>query len=473
MSTAIIWFRQDLRCNLNPAFTDACNMHDVVIPLYINDDATENLGGAQKWWLHHSLIALNQALEKLGLNLILRRGDALEQLQKLITEYNVTAIYWNRCYELQLIARDTTIKDALKKQGISVLSSNGFLLNEPWTIKNKSGNFYKVFTPYWRHCLQHTVTPNFAVTHNTPQRLNIPSDHIDTWKLLHLSPYWAANFHLYWEPGEQGALKKLESFVQNHLKGYKENRNFPAHNATSKLSPHLHFGEISPWQIWHTMQKAKLDIHANFNAIDNFLSELGWREFSYHLLYHFPALPHSNFRSEFDCFPWQQDKLKLKQWQKSKTGYPIVDAGMRELWQTGFMQNRVRMIVASFLTKDLFIDWRHGAAWFLDTLLDADLASNSAGWQWVSGSGADAAPYFRIFNPVLQSEKFDPKGEYIRQWVPELASLSNQWIHKPWEAPLEELSICLGKDYPYPIVDHSVTRDKALSYYKSLNKDDK
>lgn len=466
MSAAIIWFRQDLRSHDNPAFISGCNNHPIVIPLYILDDQT-TLGSAQKWWLHHSLLALEKSLQKQGLPLLLRRGKAVDILSQLSKEFHVDTVYWNRCYEPLAIQRDSLIKKTLGGQGVNVISSNGSLLNEPWTIKNKSGGYFKVFTPFWRHCLTQMSVPEPMMRYGQPTSPPISSEPLQDWNLLPEKPNWAAAFHNYWQPGEEGAQKRLDYFINGSLNGYNTSRDIPELDSTSKLSPHLHFGEISPWHIWRTLKQAQFAADMDSGSIERFFAELGWREFSYHLLYHFPGLPDCNFKSEFNAFPWRVDDSGLNSWQQGMTGYPIIDAGMRELWQTGYMHNRVRMIVASFLTKDLMIDWRQGAAWFLDTLLDADLANNSASWQWVAGSGADAAPYFRIFNPILQSKKFDPQGNYIRQWVPELAEVPSQWIHHPWLAP-QPVAGLIGKNYPKPIVDHEQARRKALSLYKML-----
>jgi deoxyribodipyrimidine photo-lyase len=456
VNIALVWFRQDLRVADNPALMTACAEHEVVIPLYIYDPKTSVLGRAQQWWLHHSLLALDQSLQKYGLNLILRQGDPLQIVAEIINQLSITNVYWNRCYEPQAIQRDTLLKSKLLEQNIQVTSFNASLLNEPWTILNQQGEYFKVFTPFWKNCLK-TIsskpTPSayqIKPMHQT-QKIEIFSESIMTWNLLPKHPNWAARFPEYWQPGELGAQEKLQQFIEHHLTNYKTNRNIPAKQATSRLSPHLHFGEISPWSIWRAVAFAKLNPNCDWPSADHFLSELGWREFSTHLLFHVPTLPQENFRKEFDHFPWHIDEKALKLWQQGLTGYPIIDAGMRELWATGYMHNRVRMIVASFLTKDLFIDWRLGADWFFDTLVDADLANNSASWQWVAGCGADAAPYFRIFNPVLQSEKFDPDETYIRQWVPELNS-----------------GCVLGRDYPKPIVQHDVARHQALAYYQAL-----
>lgn len=466
-STAIFWFKQDLRCEDNPALSLACAEHDHIIPLYIKEESPVlPMGGAQLWWLHHSLTALKKKLNEVQLDLYLRQANPLTLLKELIKEYKVDTVYWNRCYEPMHIERDKAIKATLREQGVRVVTCNGSLLQEPWEVKNQSGNYFKVFTPYWRHCLRTLKVRPLEHINHWPAKVEIPSDDLSAWNLLPTKPNWAKEFPLHWQPGEEGAQENLAHFIDFTLSDYKEWRNEPGKLGTSRLSPHLHFGEISPQQIWDAVRKAMHDPSCNITSAETFLSELGWREFSYHLLYHFPQLMDSNFKSQFDKFPWQKDESALKAWQQGLTGYPIVDAGMRELWQTGYMHNRVRMIVASFLTKHLLIDWRVGAAWFWDTLVDADLANNSASWQWVAGSGADAAPYYRIFNPVLQGEKFDPLGEYTKRWVPELAKVPNKWLHKPWEASQKELPITLGTDYPFPIVDHAQAREEALSRYK-------
>lgn len=471
MSTALIWFRQDLRLADNPSLFEACSNHKQVIPIYILDEKNSALGEAQKWWLHHSLQALSNSLTtQLGLKLILRKGTPLEIILDLVKAVGIDAIYWNRCYEPNSIERDKKIKITFKNSGIDVFSFNGSLLNEPWTISNKKGDFFKVFTAYWKTCRQALISQPEQLITNNPASVEVMSDELHDWRLLpHIE--WASRFSDFWSPGEAGALQQLNKFITHYLYHYKTNRDIPEKNATSHLSPHLHFGEISPWAVLRAVEYAKLAPHSDLAGAEHFLSELGWREFSYYLLYHVPSLPYKNFKSEFDAFPWHNDESLLQRWQKGMTGYPIVDAGMRELWATGYMHNRVRMIVASFLTKGLFIDWRLGADWFLDTLVDADLANNSASWQWVAGCGADAAPYFRIFNPVLQSQKFDPNGVYIRRWIPELFSLNNDIIHAPWEST-NAASIYSKINYPKPIINHSEARSQALDYYSQLKKRD-
>lgn len=467
MSTAIFWFRQDLRCHDNPAFTLACNNHQKLIPLYIKEiKPVLTMGRAQQWWLHHSLLSLKNNLNKVNLDLYLRQSDPMILLKELIHKHQVVAVYWNRCYEPMYSSRDRLIKAELKSMGIQVISCNGSLLHEPWEIMNQSGHYFKVFTPYWRQCMRQIQPRPLVTVSEWPLKQPISSDVLDEWNLLPRNPDWAAEFSSCWQPGEQGALANLDVFINERLFGYKEYRNEPAKSGTSRVSPHLHFGEISPQQIWEVVQQAMREPDCDLISAETYLAELGWREFSYQLLYHYPQLMESNFKSQFDGFPWQNDEAGLKRWQQGLTGYPIVDAGMRELWHTGFMHNRVRMITASFLTKHLMIDWRKGAAWFWDTLLDADLANNSASWQWVAGSGADAAPYYRIFNPTVQGEKFDPQGEYVKRWVPELASAAKQWIHQPWNAPKGMLSS--RNNYPAPIVDHATARQVALTSYQRL-----
>lgn len=469
MHTAIVWFRQDLRLEENPAFINACNHSEVVIPLYIYDKKTSALGRAQAWWLHHSLCALSKSLVDFGLPLVLRQGQPQTIIGELIEQFSIDAVYWNRCYESQTRERDKKIESLLSRKGILVKSSNANLLTEPWTIKNKQGMHFKVFTPYWKTCLQAISIPLPIRPRRKPQRKMIASDKLDEWQLLP-RVNWASQFAKHWQPGEEGAAKKLANFINNNLQGYRTKRDFPAKEATSRLSPHLHFGEISPWALWRAVALAKIEETCDLASAECFLTELGWREFSTYLLYHFPNLYKDNFRKEFAAFPWNKDEASLRRWQQGMTGYPLVDAGMRELWATGYMHNRVRMIVASFLTKDLLIDWRLGADWFLDTLVDADLASNSTNWQWVTGCGADPTPYFRVFNPVLQSQKFDPQGDYIRQWLPELAHLTKGLIHQPWKADKNGKKLLNREDYPSPIIAHHYARIRALGCYQLMKK---
>jgi deoxyribodipyrimidine photo-lyase len=464
----IFWFRQDLRVSDNPGLFETAR-NGTVLPIYILDDANAaefKMGGASRWWLHHSLNSLNESLDG-KLNVYL--GSAKEQLLHIIKTNNVSAVYWNRCYEPSRIRDDTEIKAELIKLGIECKSFNGSLLWEPWDILKKDNTYYKVFTPFYRNGCLSAKPPRAPLP--KPENITYIKDDkskaINDLKLLPTIP-WDQKMRSHWEIGEDAAHKKLHVFLENGLANYKEYRNHPSKPNTSRLSPHLHFGEISPNQAWHAAQHYGHS-HSIENDLDCFLSELGWREFSYYLLYHFPDLPRQNFQSKFDHFPWQHNCDLLTAWQHGQTGYPIVDAGMRELWQTGYMHNRVRMIVASFLVKNLGIHWHYGEDWFWDCLVDADLASNSASWQWVAGSGADAAPYFRIFNPILQGEKFDPDGTYTRHFVPELKNIPNKYLFNPWKAPehvLKAASMVLGETYPRPIVDLEKSRDRALQAYQ-------
>lgn len=463
----IHWFRQDLRLADNPALTLAAHQGRV-LPIYIWDEVhpqQDTPGAASRWWLHNSLQALQHSLAG---QLSLYRGDPLVIIESLLARFNISAVYWNRCYEPWAIARDQELKTRLKAKGITAESCNGSLLWEPWSIKKGDGSPYKMFTPFYRKgCLQ---APPPREPLPAPQGVDYQHDSSASLPLeqLNLIPAipWYKQLEPHWQIGEQGAQQRLQQFIQQGLDEYKTGRDFPARPCVSKLSSHLHFGEISPNQLWY-----RLRAMADTPNIDHFCSELGWREFSYSQLFYHPTLPTQNLHDKFDRFAWRDDAAQLKAWQSGQTGIPLVDAGMRELWQTGQMHNRVRMVVASFLVKNLRLHWRLGARWFWDTLLDADLANNSASWQWVAGSGADAAPYFRIFNPVTQGQKFDPQGEYIRQYVPELAALPDRYLFSPWLAPqavLEQAGVVLGESYPQPLVDLKLSREAALAAFKSL-----
>ncbi len=461
---SIFWFRQDLRLKDNPGLV-AASKASVVIPIYILENTPSDryaMGEASLCWLHHSLKSLN---ESLGGKLIFFSGDPLKILQGLIKSEKAEGVYWNRCYESWRIKRDKAIKAALKKEGVTVNSENSALLWEPWEIHKKDGTPYKVFTPFYRKgCLEFDLPrePLRAPTLHLSKAKKGGS--LESLKLLSKME-WEKKIVKYWNVGEKGAHQQLKKFLGHGLEYYKEGRNFPARSHISRLSPHLHFGEISPHTVWHS-------IKGKGPNEDCFKSELGWREFSYYLLYHFPKLPEKNFQEKFDAFPWKKRPKHLKAWQKGNTGIPMVDAAMRELWETGYMHNRSRMIVGSFLVKNLLMHWKEGEAWFWDCLVDADLASNSASWQWVAGSGADAAPYFRIFNPVTQGEKFDPDGDYIRKFIPELKKLPIPYLYAPWTAPdevLEKAGIELGADYPEPIVDLKESREEALTALKQVS----
>ena len=468
--TTIVWFRQDLRVADNPALAAAA-ARGAVVPVYILDEtpppAGRPIGGASRWWLHHSLTSLAKSLG----GMVLLRGDPARLLPDLVGKTGATAVMWNRCYEPYAIARDRAIKAGLAADGVDVQSFNGSLLFEPWDVKTGGGGPFKVYSPFWRACLK---LPVAAALPRTAPKIALPEnmgDRLDDWRLLPTRPNWAEGFEPEWQPGEAGAARLLKRFLDSGLKGYGELRNRPDLPNVSRLSPHLHLGEISPRQVW---QATHMHIEANAAQRkdgDKFLSEIGWREFAYHLLFHFPQLPERNWKPAFDSYPWVDDPKQLTAWQRGQTGYPMVDAGLRELWITGTMHNRVRMIVASFLIKHLRIHWKHGEAWFWDTLLDADLANNAASWQWVAGSGADAAPYFRIFNPIEQGRKFDPDGAYVRRWCPELADLPTEFVHAPFEAPalvLKAAGITLGKTYPLPLVEHAAARAAAIAGYGAV-----
>jgi deoxyribodipyrimidine photo-lyase len=474
---SIHWLRLDLRLADNPALLAALRQGGAVIPAFIHAPEEEQPwtpGGASDWWLHQSLAALEAELRARGTRIVFRRGPTLETLRALVRETGATSVLWNRRYEPVAIARDARIKDALRADGVKADSYNAALLFEPWTVKNKSDRPFQVFTPYWKHCL--TLDEPSAPL-RPPESIPAPK----TWPAslalaeLGLEPKidWAGGFRAAWTPGEAGAQENLKGFLKSVAADYAKTRNRPDLPGTSRLSPHLHFGEISPRQIWHALKASaeKRGLPEAQWRSSPFLAEVGWREFAHHLLYFFPRTTDEPLRREFERFPWRSDERLLRAWQRGRTGYPIVDAGMRELWTTGWMHNRVRMVVASFLVKDLRLPWQAGAKWFWDTLVDANLASNTLGWQWSAGCGADAAPYFRVFNPTTQGEKFDPNGDYVRRWCPELAKLPAQWIHQPAAAPAEVLraaKVELGGNYPRPLVDHAAARVAALQAFAQL-----
>ncbi|MDE2305305.1 MAG: deoxyribodipyrimidine photo-lyase [Gammaproteobacteria bacterium] len=472
--TTIMWFRADLRLTDHPALVAAA-AEGAVVPVFVWAPEEERAfapGGASRWWLHHGLAALAADLRRAGSRLILRRAaDSLAELLRLARECGADRVVWSRRYEPAAVARDSLLKTSLRAAGLAAESYNAALLREPWEVRNKSGAPFQVFTPFWRHCvaLGDPPAPLDAPVLDAPARwpASLELEELD----LRPRIAWDEGLREAWQPGSAAAAHRLREFVHAAFADYAEARNRPDLAATSRLSPHLHFGEIGPREIWHAL-RTRLEAGRPDWRQSQFVAELGWREFAHHLLFHFPSTPSEPLRAAYGRFPWRDDPAALAAWQRGLTGYPIVDAGMRELWRTGWMHNRVRMIVASFLVKDLLLPWSEGARWFWDTLVDADLAANTLGWQWVAGCGADAAPYFRIFNPVGQGMKFDPNGDYVRRYVPELARLPSAWIHRPWEAPAEILSaagVDLGRHYPKPIVDHAAARGRALLALASLN----
>ncbi|TXH04453.1 MAG: deoxyribodipyrimidine photo-lyase [Nevskiaceae bacterium] len=474
MSTVLLWLRRDLRLTDHPALLAACERHQRVVPVYIHapdEEAPWAPGGAARWWLHHSLKALSESLAAAGSPLVIRAGDSLDTLRALADETGARAVYWSRLYEPAAIARDRRVKDALRRDGLEVESFNSALLCEPWTVKTGSGDPYRVFTPFWRNAVTRLAETR---PQPAPTRIAGPAQAPQSLPLnaLGLLPKiaWDDGLYAYCRPGEAAALERLDRFCEERIARYSAQRDVPGVAATSGLSPYLHFGEISPRQI---VARAQAQAAAGGEAgllagSEHFIREVGWREFGHHLLFHFPQTPDQPlYADKYGRFPWRAPADyadDLRAWQRGRTGIPIVDAGMRQLWATGWMHNRVRMIVASLLTKNLLIPWQEGARWFWDTLVDASLANNTLGWQWSAGCGADAAPYYRIFNPVLQSAKFDPQGVYLRQWLPELAALPDDALHAPWEKP----ALLAGTGYPLPIIDLAASRDRALAAYDAI-----
>jgi deoxyribodipyrimidine photo-lyase len=471
--TILAWFRQDLRLSDNPMLVAASESGMCIVPVYILDDDSAGswaMGAAARWWLHQSLTELNKGL---GAGLRVYRGRADELIPRLAQEFGACGVFWNRCYEPWRVARDRKIESQLRASKLQVRTFNGSLLFEPEQVCKADGTPYRVFTPFYRKgCLQSGNAPRKPVSAPISVLPGRPTSANDIAGIgLLPEKRWYEEMARQWHPGEDGAKARLLSFLDGGIWNYKAGRDRPDEDYVSRLSPHLHFGEISPHEVWWAVKALEAEVGITAD-IDHFQSELGWREFSHNLLVHWPRLPEQNLQRKFDRFPWLDDEKSLQQWQRGETGYPIIDAGMRELWRTGYMHNRARMIVASFLVKNLMIHWHHGAAWFWDTLVDADLANNSASWQWVAGCGADAAPFFRIFNPVTQGQRFDPDGAYVRHFVPELSRLPNKFIHSPWLASpgiLQHAGLRLGRDYPAPMVDLQKTRVRALDAFKSLN----
>ncbi|NKB63199.1 MAG: deoxyribodipyrimidine photo-lyase [Gammaproteobacteria bacterium] len=473
-STAIVWIRRDLRLTDNPALNVALRYHDQIVIAYIFNDREEapwEMGAASRWWLHHGLVSFAEDLKAHGGALVIRQGESLKTLIDLYNETRADAVYWNRLYEPAVIKRDKFIKRELGKNGIVAKSFNGALLYEPWDIEKEGGGPYKIYTPFSRRYFQ---LPLPGIEHRKPASLTFvkPSPAHLIPEQLNLLPEknWHNEFGNHWQPGEAGANEKLKQFLDEVVLRYTTDRDIPATLGVSRLSPHLHFGEISPRQVWHAVQ-----LYASFRQREDdvkpYLKQLIWRDFAHHLLYHFPCTSHKPFREQFVDFQWRQNEAFFQAWCEGKTGIPLIDAGMRELWRTGWMHNRIRMLVASFLTKNGLVHWLEGAKWFWDALVDASLANNTMGWQWTAGCGVDAAPYFRIFSPVRQGGRFDQQGLYIKKWVPEIANLPEKYIHQPWAAPasvLSSINFVAGKSYPLPIVDLSSSRKLALERYQAL-----
>ncbi len=467
-----MWFRQDLRLTDNSALSRALSLGRPIIPVYVltpEEEGDGAPGGAARWWLHQALTDLHAALQEVGLRLILRRGPSLDTLLQLARETGASTVCWNRRYEPAVMQRDGHLKQALREQGLTVFSENSALLHEPHSVANQHGKPFQVFTRFYKHCL--TLGTTEPVRVDWQGRL-IPkgwpaSDPLDSWRLLPRIG-WDRGFYRFWKPNRAGLKDRLDYFFDQAVQEYKEERNRPALDATSRLSPYLHWGQIGPRELVHALRQRTA---MQGEGPRHFLSELYWREFAHHVLYHFPQTPSLPLRAEFNRFPWRRDEELIRAWQRGQTGYPIVDAGMRQLWETGWMHNRVRMVAGSFLVKHLLQPWQLGARWFWDTLVDADLANNTLGWQWTAGCGADAAPYFRIFNPILQGEKFDSDGTYVKRYVPELAKMPLLFLHRPWEAPdevLERAGLSLGNNYPRPLIEHETGRRRAMTALQNV-----
>lgn len=463
----LLWLRRELRLADHPALTEACASGSPVIPVFILDETppARPPGGASRWWLHHSLASLDRDISRLGGRLVLRRGHSVGALEDLVRETDARAVFWTRNHAPGDLAADTALRQRLERK-LELHCLDGRLLFEPEQIRKKDGTPYRVFTPFWNACqaMPESRTPLPAPESWPAAAGTLPSDRLADWSLLPRGPDWAGGLRESWRPGEREALTRCADFLEADLARYPAKRDVPGDSGTSRLSPHLSWGEISPRQVSH-MAQTHAAHSRSLAGTEALLRQLGWRDFCHHLLFHHPELAEQPLQEQFADFPWREDAALLEKWQQGRTGYPIIDAGMRELWTTGWMHNRVRMIVASFLVKDLLIPWQAGEAWFWDTLVDADPANNAANWQWVAGCGADAAPFFRIFNPSVQAQKFDPDGRYVRRWLPELADCPDECLHEPWLQPAGDDA---GPDYPRPIVEHSEARERALTAYREM-----
>ena len=479
MPTTVVWLRNSLRLGDHPALAHAAG-RGAVVPVFVwapDEEEPWAPGGAHRWWLHESLTALGLALEKKGSRLVLRQGGSLDEIKAVCEASGADRVVWQTRIAPTLRRRDEAVRAGLEEAGVEVRQFGGRILHDPDRVETGSGGPYKVFTPFWKKA-------KAALDPGAP----LPAPDLggaapETWPesvaldALGLTPEaqdgvdWAGGMRETWTPGEGGAAERLRAFVDGTLLHYDAERDFPAVRGTSMLSPHLHWGEVSPRQVW-AAANAWVSNGATREAADAFLFEIGWREFSYHVLHHFPHMPDEPLKEKYERMPWEHDEAALQAWQRGRTGYPLVDAAMRQLWHVGWMHNRMRMVTASFLTKDLLVRWQDGERWFWDTLCGGDLANNAMGWQWAAGSGADAQPFFRIFNPISQSTKYDPDGAYIRRWVPELADLPTKHLHAPWTAPpgvLREAGVVLGETYPEPVVDHKAARERALEALQQVN----
>ncbi|KAA0966034.1 deoxyribodipyrimidine photo-lyase [Sporosarcina sp. ANT_H38] len=475
MKKILVWFRKDLRIHDNPALWEAAQQ-GIVIPVFIWSEEEEReyaTSEASHWWLHHSLLSLKKKLESKGLLFVIRLGNCLKELTTIIEQTNADAVFYGERYEPSILKRDQAICKRLTENGIEVRSFQSNLLFPPGDLLNQKNDPYKVFTSFWKRTMKETVQRPLPIPDEfaayDQAHLSVQIDELGLLPAIR----WDEKFHAYWEPGEKGAIARWQQFTEEGLSRYVEGRDSPSADSVSLLSPHLAWGDISVRSIWHAAKRLTDEETEEYmhTSVEAFLRQLIWREFAYHQLIHFPTMVHSPLREQFKGFPWLGSDEEFARWQKGLTGYPLVDAGMRELWETGAMHNRVRMVVASFLVKHLLISWTEGSTWFKETLVDYDVANNAMGWQWVAGTGIDAAPYFRIFNPILQSKKFDADGEYIRKWLPELASLSSKYLHEPWKAPADKLleaGIELGTTYPLPIIDHSLARHRALEAFAKV-----
>ncbi len=469
----IVWLRKDLRIDDHPAFSAAVTAGYEVLPVFLWNGSEHKWsdGEASQWWLHHALKDLAEQLKGVGGSLLLKsyHGDTMTALEEIISEYEIDTVFWGRRYEPEIIARDTVIKTTLTYCGVEVKSFNTHLLLEPHTVQNKSGGFYKVFTPYWKESLTRDIDPvvetDWAEAKFIDPRSEVQRSLVDLDLLPEIN--WDKGFYDFWEPTREEGLRRLQGMVKGKSLEYDGARDIPSEDGTSRISPWLQWGQVSAREIYHAFDE--VSNRSKKEIVENgYLRQLFWREFSYHLLYHVPHTAERPLRPEYERFSWRPNEQFLKAWQQGMTGFPIVDAGMRQLWQTGWMHNRVRMIVSSFLVKHLLQDWREGASWFWDTLVDADLANNTMGWQWIAGCGADASPYFRVFNPIIQGKKFDPDGSYVKEYLPELADVDPKLIHEIWEVPPLELraaGVTLGKEYPEPIISHQKGREQALAAY--------